>query len=64
MTMKLIKIGLCVAGLLSTLSLQAFSYINTDSFATIQGDGGIGQLIGEQATPWSAGAGYQWVMSE
>ena len=59
-TATLLGLGLSVFA----ISVSANTYLNTSSFGTVQGDVGYGQLAGETATPWSVGAGYQWVISD
>ena len=40
------------------------TYLNTDSFATVQGDVGLARLDGHSSLAWSGGLGYQWVIAD
>ena len=46
------------------ISAHASSYINTDSFWLVEGDGGYGKLLDQNVVPWSAGGGYQWEFND
>lgn len=62
--MKVFRAAIFILCIVASFSANAYTYLNTNSFGIIEGDLGYGQLVGEDATPWSAGFGYQWVVGE
>lgn len=62
---KKITFAFCGLGLsLFSVSAHAYGYLNTDSFWIVEGSGGVGKLLDQNITSWSAGGGYQWVLSD
>lgn len=53
-----------IVGLCASFSANAYTYINTQSFALAEFEGGVGKLDSAKTVPWSVGTGYQWVQSE